>query len=70
MSVYEIEIEAALEQAAEAGDDRILASNPAVHLRARSTSSDRRVEDVRNTIRRFLELLPEDLSVRDLLEAL
>lgn len=61
------EVEAAIEAAAEAGDRRI---SVGVHTGPHVVSSERRHENVRNTIRRFLEELPEHLSVRDLLDVL
>jgi hypothetical protein len=51
----------ALDAAAEAGDDRITRdfSGPRV-------SNDRRTAAVKNTIVRFLENLPEDLTVNEI----
>lgn len=53
----------ALEAAAEAGDDAITRG-----IGHRRTSSARRVTETRQTIRRFLEAVPEDMTAMQLLQ--
>lgn len=57
----------ALEAAAEAGDGALGGSQ---FMGGHRTSSRRRVHDVRAAIRRFLEALPEDMTVMQVLEGL
>ncbi len=62
----ELEILAALEIAAGAGDYAISSAS----LRKRATSSPQRVTGAREVIKRFCELLPSDTTVADILEVL
>lgn len=65
----DFDIEAALEMAAEANNE---AQTPimAVAKPGSSTVSAHRVTTARHILTRFLELAPDDLSVRDLREML